>query len=738
MTITAEQIARSLGGGKESRLGDGGWKTRCPGHDDKMASLSVKDVRGKILIRCHSGCTQEHVIKCLQEIDLWPKNKPKSRASWEVITPVPDGVPAPKDVKHYKLGTPVRHWTYYDGDGKLIGFIYRFEDANGKTLLPLSYCKSDEGKHEWMWKSFDKPRPMYGLRELAERPKAPVVVVEGEKACDAARLILKDYVVVAWPGGAKAVRYTDLSPLHGREVYLWPDADEPGWACMTSIAEIILAEGATKSKVVVLPEGLPKGWDLADDSPDGMVIDPGTLLKMAMDYEPVSKDIVAQINNRYALVLVGGRAAILRETYDKETGKTDVTYISPEGFKLFYSNSFVQEGRREAPLGTYWLGHEARRSYEGITFAPARETPGMYNLWRGFSFEPDPLGDWSMFKEHLFENAASGNEDHFNWIMGWFADMFQKPWKKNGTSLSFRGRQGTGKTIIGKVFGRLMHQHYTLVDDNRYVFSNFNSHMASTILLHSDEAFWGGDPKHTGKLKSMVTSDQQFIEYKGRDPIAVMNYMRLLITTNDMKVAPAAEEERRFAIFDIGTNMEQNRRYFIEMLRQLRDGGYAGLLHDLLSFDLSKVDVGQIPNTAALRDQKEMSMQDTTKFWLTCLMEGEIIPGQAQGWPSHFMLHKLYESFVETTANWGVRYRPSSLEFYRELCELVPPGSAPRVRKLIGGKSAWMLQLPDLAQARKFMDEKYRTNFEWLDAAAPVIESNQSPVQGNFDNEIPF
>ncbi len=731
MSITAEEIARQLGRGKESKLGDGGWKTVCPAHDDKAASMTVRDVRGKILVRCHANCTQEAIIEALKDRDLWPRTERK--ASWSPVTPVPEGVEHPKDVKHSKLGKPVRRWTYLDSKDRLIGFIYRFEDATGKTLLPMSYCKSDSGEFAWMFKSFEKPRPLYGLDRLAKRPDAKVAVFEGEKAADAAQQLFPNYVCISWPGGSKAVKYTDVKELRGRDVTLWPDADEPGLECMERLSEILITETATKSKLVQLPEGLPKGWDVADAMPQGIELDLVAMLEGAIVHEPVGDKIIAQFNKRYAFILVGGRGAILRETIDKTTGKVDVTYITPEGFRQYYANNFVTVGRKDVQAGSYWFTHEERRTYEGITFSPGRDVPGYYNLWRGFSFEPDPTGDWSIFREHLYENAASGNEEHYNWILAWFAQMCQKPWEKVGTSLSFRGPQGTGKTIVGKVMGRLFHQHYTLVDDTRYVFGQFNSHMASTILLHSDEGFWGGDPKHVGKLRSMVTSDTQRIEHKGRDSIEVPNYMRMLITTNQNWVVPAAFEERRFAVFDMGDGKKQERTYFIEMLRQLRDGGYGGLLYELLNYDLKQVDIGQIPSTKALRDQKETSMSDVAKFWFVCLMDAEILPGQAMGWPDEVFAHRLYEVFIEHLISWGVRYRPTSLEFYKELRQIIPPNTMEQVRRMSGGKRTWCYLLPNLDLARQFFDKLNNTKFDWPNENGPI-----EPARSDFSEEIPF
>jgi putative DNA primase/helicase len=66
--MNAEIIAKSLGGWKASR----GWTARCPAHDDRTPSLSIRDAdHGKVLIRCHAGCEQEKVIATLRSRGLW-------------------------------------------------------------------------------------------------------------------------------------------------------------------------------------------------------------------------------------------------------------------------------------------------------------------------------------------------------------------------------------------------------------------------------------------------------------------------------------------------------------------------------------------------------------------------------------------------------------------------------------------------------------------------------------------
>ena len=68
--MTAETIARALGGRKVG----GGWTACCPAHDDQSPSLSIRDADGKVLVRCHAGCSQQNVIAALRGRGLWPED----------------------------------------------------------------------------------------------------------------------------------------------------------------------------------------------------------------------------------------------------------------------------------------------------------------------------------------------------------------------------------------------------------------------------------------------------------------------------------------------------------------------------------------------------------------------------------------------------------------------------------------------------------------------------------------
>lgn len=68
--ITAAAIAKALKGHKAGA----GFIARCPAHDDRSPSLSLRDTDGKVLVKCHAGCDQSRVISALQRLGLWPES----------------------------------------------------------------------------------------------------------------------------------------------------------------------------------------------------------------------------------------------------------------------------------------------------------------------------------------------------------------------------------------------------------------------------------------------------------------------------------------------------------------------------------------------------------------------------------------------------------------------------------------------------------------------------------------
>ena len=201
----------------------------------------------------------------------------QTKQEWTPVFPAPSQEPNLKNEKQLaymlKGRREVARFTYKDADQNVLGYVVRLEDKQENKITPtLTYCRNKQGKEQWRWQGFGNDRPLYGLEQLKEKPNDSVLIVEGEKTANAARLnpLFKEMAVVTWSGGCGAVQKSDWSVLKNRNVIVWPDNDKPGLNAAHKISEILKAQGNQNIKIVDLPATLPHKWDLADTVPYGV------------------------------------------------------------------------------------------------------------------------------------------------------------------------------------------------------------------------------------------------------------------------------------------------------------------------------------------------------------------------------------------------------------------------------------------------------------------------------------
>jgi hypothetical protein len=282
------------------------WQGCCPFHDERTPSFTVSPQKG--FVHCF-GCGAHHdaigFVMAAERVDfaeacrrLGAQELPVTRriektpsasgitpTRFVPLMPAPDDAPElyanapcrvlnPKRGRHWTM-TPTRADAYRDAQGRLLGYVLRIDMSDGAKITPqVTWCVGPDGREEWTLWPFTRPRPLCGLDALADRPDAPVLAVEGEKCRAAGAGALPHYAVITWAGGGKGVRYADWTPLTGRDVVLWPDADAAGRDAMLGrldyagvlhrgVAQLAHAAGC-RSLRLVDPIGQPKGWDIAD------------------------------------------------------------------------------------------------------------------------------------------------------------------------------------------------------------------------------------------------------------------------------------------------------------------------------------------------------------------------------------------------------------------------------------------------------------------------------------------
>jgi hypothetical protein len=436
------------------------------------------------------------------------------------------------------------------------------------------------------------------------------------------------------------------------------------------------------------------------------------------------RQVLAQLNEKHAVLREAGKTVVLTEEWDPAIGRKRFTRSTFGDIRNFY-HRLIQVGvdKRGEPkfasVGQFWLQHPERRQYDGIVFTPNQETPGCFNLWRGFAVAPQP-GDWSLLQAHIHEVVCANDGGLYDFTLAWMADAVQHPERNAEVALALRGPRGTGKGVFARQVGALFGQHYLQVANARHLTGNFNAHLQDAVVLFADEAFWAGDKAGEGVLKMLITEPVIPIERKGRDVVLARNVLHIIIASNNEWVVPAGMDERRFCVLDVDPCRRQDHAYFGAIVRQMDHGGRAAMLDDLLRHDGSRVNLRAAPETEALRQQKVLSLQPHERWLLDKLMAGRWLP-EHEHWQQIVAKDALHEDYVRSLQRIGVERRSTETELGMFLNRMIDglktdrkPVTFERDHKTVTErKYVWLL--PDLATCRLTFDRVTHSRHPWPD-----------------------
>ncbi len=259
--MTAETIVRALGGRKAGQ----GWMARCPAHDDRDPSLSVREVDGKVLVRCHTGCDQRDVIAALKKRGLWdgkasshiyrlsrrkiPESKPnqqhkeRSAAALAIWQSTALAVGTPVEIylsaRRLNLSLPpllrFHHALRHPSGGFwpcMVALVTRGSD-NAPLAIHRTFLARDGGGKAPVDPAKMMLGPCRGGAVRLSQPTEMLMVGEGIETCLAA---MQATGLPAWAAlSTSGLRALDM-PDCVREVIVLADGDDPGEAAARDCA----------------------------------------------------------------------------------------------------------------------------------------------------------------------------------------------------------------------------------------------------------------------------------------------------------------------------------------------------------------------------------------------------------------------------------------------------------------------------------------------------------------------
>jgi hypothetical protein len=283
----------------------------------------------------------------------------------------------------------------------------------------------------------------------------------------------------------------------------------------------------------------------------------------------------------------------------------------------------------------------------------------------------------------------------------------QFPASLAGTALVIYGPQGVGKSYVGEVMRAILGAGLSAYcDDAEQLMGRFNLWVEGKLFVQVDEAFFPGDPKARGKMKSLITSPTIRVEPKGVNAYEIRNCARYLITSNEQWNTPVELGNRRYMVVKAGEERANDAEYHQSLRDEMERGGYARflgyLMHEVtVDWDLIR---RPIP-TAALRDQQIASLGPEGRWFLDLLTDGEL-PGDERG-----------EGIVEKDALFPsyATSRGDRRATKARLTQFLKAYGVAEFRPRIGGRQVHAYQFPPLAECRLRFAREFAAPIEWND-----------------------
>jgi hypothetical protein len=546
--------------------------------------------------------------------------------------------------------------------------------------------------------------PVVDWESVVADPDVTIGITEGELKAMCACLHDLRYIglggVYGWmtrqDGVSVPLPELDLIVWKDRKVELTFDNDVSSKLevkrALSSLRKELIRRGAVVSIVKLPDDGKKVGLD------DYLVqYGPGKFDALPRE-ELKSDPVIEGMNRKHAAIMVNGASYYLTEEGRRFclSGERDM--------KIQYESDLVKFTK---PDGTilhksrfdYWRTHPDRRQFSELVFRPDGCGQNQFNMWRGFTYEPK-RGNCSIFLDHLKRNICGKDPVAYSYLIKWMAHTIQKPEEKPGVAIVLQGDKGSGKSIVGTIFGALFGYHYIAIADPQYIVGNFNSSLEAKLVVLADEALFAGDPSIDGKLKALITEDRLLINNKGMKTYETDNYLRLIITSNAFHVVHATTKERRFLVLAVQNGNIQDHTFFGRMRTQMDTGGYEALMYHLKEeVDLTDFDVRQVPKTDALEEQVVKALTPIESF-LVEFVVGPEFPADDGIIPSS----RVYGRYQEVARDRRDRHIMGEAEFGSQLRKYIP--GVYRGKKRSNGRLIYVLRFPFREECMDLLKEK--------------------------------
>lgn len=333
------------------------------------------------------------------------------------------------------------------------------------------------------------------------------------------------------------------------------------------------------------------------------------------------------INRTYTHVTIGGKHRVVSLKPCQVNGMTHA-FEDLSQFRNYFHH-MPKIAKKSA--GSAWL-HWPGKNYkpDGVGFYPdvKKCPPDVFNLYSGLSVTSIDA-DCSPYTEHLKNVICAGDNDAYQYLIGWLAHLIQKPDEKPSVAIVMKSVPGTGKGTTVKPLLEILGQYAVHINGAGQIAGRFNSTLANKLLIFADEVTVRNRAE-ADKLKGIISESSVNLERKGIDAEPMPNFARLIFASNSSQTLLAGVGERRYLVLEPDPSKAQVKDYFDHLHTWVNNGGAGKLLHLLQHFDLQSFDRHRAPQTSALREEILQGLSGANLFLYTEIVKDRPFDGMAR------------------------------------------------------------------------------------------------------------
>ena len=303
---------------------------------------------------------------------------------------------------------------------------------------------------------------------------------------------------------------------------------------------------------------------------------------------------VWNLNCKYGVGLFMGKAVVLSKEWDTKVKAWKTKFTRIEEYKKLKSNEYINIDGKNVPIFNAWEAHPERNTFDRVIFQPRPDVfvgcnqihvlqqGGEYNLWEGYQANLDNAKSCEKILWHLKHVWCSGNDVLYDYLLQWFAELFQNPAGVGQPFLVLKSEQGAGKGIIlDKLIGRILGDHYITSSHIERFTGRFNAHLSNKVLCVLNEVYSEGKKAVKSVLKTMI-DEVMSVERKNFDAEQDRNYAKVIVTTNEEWAVDTEISDRRHVYLDVSDKFRGDMDYFKELEKEIENGGRESFLKKML------------------------------------------------------------------------------------------------------------------------------------------------------------